>query len=340
MGVRTGRLALAFWLCSVGLTTGAPAQEAIGRTGFDLAAHRVPLSPAEPDLDRVGPLVYQGGLVLRSSDPRLGGLSGLWVDAAGASAMAISDRGYWVRLRLHHEAGRLTDAGGISITPLLAPDGAAVSGDRADAEGLAALGTGFLVSFERVDRVMHYPQADNGATLLPPEIIPMPDALSEAAFNKGLEGLAVLASGQVLALTERTYAGRGHIRGWIIDPADAEEAAPVRLAEKDGFSLTDLARLPNGDVLTLERRYSRAAGPAMQIRRIPGALIRAGARLDGPVLARLTVEHTIDNMEGLAVRTDGLGRIHLYIVSDDNYHALQRTLLLHFVLLEDDASEG
>jgi hypothetical protein len=298
-----------------------------------LTSHAVPLSPTDPDLRQIGQLRYRGGIELRSPDERFGGLSGLWVSPDGSRAIAVSDRGHWVRFALQHAGDRLVGAEDLTITPLRAPDGKPVSGDWADAEGLTVSPSGLFVSFEREDRVLRYTDTAAGEA---PHRVAMPAAVKDAAFNKGLEGLALLPSGKLLALTERTLAARGLIRGWIVDLADPARAKDVRLVERDGFSLTDLALLPDGDVLTLERRFSRAAGTAMQVRRLAAAKIRPGAKLDGPVLARLSVEHTIDNMEGLAVRQDAAGRVHLYVVSDDNFRIFQRTLLMHFVLIETD----
>jgi hypothetical protein len=41
-----------------------------------------------------------------------------------------------------------------------------------------------------------------------------------------------------------------------------------------------------------------------------------------------------DNFEGIAVRRSKPDETLIYIVSDDNFHALQRTLLLMFSLAE------
>ena len=43
----------------------------------------------------------------------------------------------------------------------------------------------------------------------------------------------------------------------------------------------------------------------------------------------------MDNFEGLALRRDRAGRTLLYLVSDDNFVPLQRTLLLQFRLIDD-----
>ncbi len=42
----------------------------------------------------------------------------------------------------------------------------------------------------------------------------------------------------------------------------------------------------------------------------------------------------IDNMEGLSVTQNGKGETLITIVSDNNFSALQRTVLLRFALVE------
>ena len=49
-------------------------------------------------------------------------------------------------------------------------------------------------------------------------------------------------------------------------------------------------------------------------------------------VARLAAPLSVDNFEGIAVRRDGT-RDFVYLISDDNFLGLQRTLLLKFELL-------
>jgi hypothetical protein len=72
----------------------------------------------------------------------------------------------------------------------------------------------------------------------------------------------------------------------------------------------------------------------MRLRRIAGASVKAGARLDGPVIFEAGITSQIDNMEGLAVSRDASGRTILTLVSDDNHSVLQRTLILQFALVD------
>lgn len=119
------------------------------------------------------------------------------------------------------------------------------------------------------------------------------------------------------------------MQGWLIKP---EGSSSISLKAIKPFKLTDLAVLPNGDVLTLERRFTPMGGPGFQIRRIDGASIQPGATLDGKVLARAGLPWSVDNMEGLDIRRGADGRLLVYIVSDDNFNPLQRTLMMMFEL--------
>jgi hypothetical protein len=50
-------------------------------------------------------------------------------------------------------------------------------------------------------------------------------------------------------------------------------------------------------------------------------------------IARLERPLTIDNFEGIAARRGPAGETWIYLVSDDNYQVLQRTLLMKFELI-------
>ena len=56
--------------------------------------------------------------------------------------------------------------------------------------------------------------------------------------------------------------------------------------------------------------------------------------VDGPVLFDVDLGYEIDNMEGLSVHRSAGGEVVLTLISDDNFSAVQRTLLLQFTLAE------
>ncbi len=298
-----------------------PAEELRHEVPVAVAVSFVPLNGQDQTLERTGLLRYRGGVQISAGDAHFGGLSGLGVSPDGARFTAISDMGYWVRGRLDYDnAGHLAGVSDVRMGPLLDPDGRVVAGKaRGDAEAIAPDGRGgTYVAFERDHRLWRYKTLDGPAIA-----VRAPPGVENAPANSGMEALARLADGRILALTE-SLATDGGTRGWIGKPGDW---SPLTFVTVDGFAATDAAGLPDGDVLVLERRFPPVGA---RIRRIDAAALAPGARLEGRELARLEGSDTVDNMEGLAVRQGLGGSTLIYLLSDDNYSALQRTLLMMF----------
>ena len=74
-------------------------------------------------------------------------------------------------------------------------------------------------------------------------------------------------------------------------------------------------------------------GFASRLVRVPAAAIRPGLVLEGWPIAELAAPLLTENFEGLAVDRAPDGGVFLFIISDDNRVALQRTLLLQFRLM-------
>ena len=138
--------------------------------------------------------------------------------------------------------------------------------------------------------------------------------------------------GALLSFTEEYTDAQGNHIGWLIGGPDP---GMVTLKRRDGFSITDMASLPGGDIVVLERRFRFSDGVKMRLRRVALSDIRAGASLDGEVLLEADNLREIDNMEGLSVHRDAQGRTILTLISDNNFRpALQRTLLMQFALIQ------
>ena len=89
-----------------------------------------------------------------------------------------------------------------------------------------------------------------------------------------------------------------------------------------------------GRLLLLNRRFSIFEGlTAKLVVADPGGA-KAGGVLTGAEIAHFEAPLTVDNMEALSVTREG-GRTFIWIASDDNFSAIQRTLLLKFALTED-----
>ncbi len=300
----------------------------------------IPLNPEADDVDRVSKLVYRGGLKLTSADDRFGGLSGLIVSDDGETLMAVTDTGYWFRAKLRYKKGDLSGAYGAELAPLLNQDGVPLIGKTfGDSEGLigtpSAAGQNkgpLLVSFERTHRVLSF---DFGAGGFDARGVAQPinSALTGLKPNKGLEAIALLQdrANSLIAVSENTLDKDGNFIGWL---ARGQTIHDITVKKQEPYQLTDFAVLPGGDLLTLERRFNRVGGVGMRMRRINGADIQPRALLDGAEIIDLALPFTIDNMEGLAIRRDTNGRTLIYVVSDNNFSPLQRTLLLMFELVE------
>lgn len=307
-----------------GLLPGAARGEAAPPEPIAVTATPIALDSHDPESTRVGRLRFRGGLALRSADVRFGGLSGLRVSADGERFLAVSDRGHLLRGRLlYDERGDLARVEDVTIAPLVDAAAAALLGARGnDAEALEVLPNGdLLVAFEGRHRIMRYP-ADGGAA----RAVTAPRALRAAPGNGGLETLVALGDGRLLAITEEQPA-EGGVRGWLKERDG--DWRPLTYATAEGFRPTDAALLPSGDVIVVERLFPP---PAIRVRLLPQRDIVAGATLRGERIAQFLGSLNYDNMEAIAARRDVHGETLVYLVSDDNYSPLQRTLLLMFAL--------
>ena len=307
---------------------------------LEIAARPVPLHAGDPERRNVGSLRFRGGLELTAPDPRFGGFSALLLSEDGARLTAVTDRGHWVTARLIVGANGAPRAlAEAEIGALHGPGGRHLRGKRdTDSESLTRLADGALVvGFERDHRLWRYPAGPNPLAGQP-EAFPVPAKratrfvarLATLGSNSGIEALATLADGALLAIAEGrkdeatspAFLWRGGAWSELVYP------------RVPGFRPTGATTLPGGDLLVIERSFNLFDGVAIRLQRIAAATIRAGATLRGTTLAVLRRPLTLDNMEGVAARRGAAGETLLYLISDDNFRPSQRTLLLVFALEE------
>jgi hypothetical protein len=298
----------------------------------------IPLYPANPDDRRAGALVYRGGLLLSSGEKAFGGLSDLAVSADGREILAISDGGSWLRAKLtYDEAGNLARLNAVEMAPMLNSAGRPIRGGARDAEGLTLerpndLRGPVIVSFERRVRVLRYDLSRGFSAL--PETVPIGDWVRPLSTNAQLEAVTLFNPDTLLVFGESRI-GSEDIRGALeAYPGNGQpQTRRLSVVPHDPFSVTGAANAPDGGIFLLERRYSLIGGVGMELRHVTESEVHEGARLDGQVLANLSFQDAnIDNMEGLAVRRGPKGETLLYMISDNNFSPLQRTLLLMFEL--------
>ena len=274
-----------------------------------------------------GPLTLMGAFQLNSKDKRFGGLSGLSIGTDGR-LYAVSDHGYWLSARIIKTAdGALADLADWRIASMLTAAGIPVSGSLADAEALGQTHDGsFLVAFEGRHRIWRYAAPPHTFTSIPTPIA-TPAELARAPSNGGLECLAELPDGRLLALAEEFANPDGSFKGWLIDDNrfGALSYQPAR-----GYRVADCAALKNGDVLVLERRYVPLGIFTNRLTMIDSKTIQPGQKLSGRELLRIEPPLVTENFEGIAVEESANGTM-VYLISDDNYNPFQETLLLQFL---------
>ena len=301
---------------------------------LDVEAHPVHFNADDPAQRRAGALEWVAGLSLSAADPRFGGWSGMVLSPDGRQLTAVSDVGFWLTATLDHDRhGRLIGVSAAQLAPLSGADGRPLRTKRlADAEALARDRDGSLiVGFEGTHRLWRYRPGDDPLSARP-EPMPTPPLLQRAPRNGGIEAMTVLRDGRLLMLTEDMVNASGDIVGWL---RQGERWHELSMVPAGLFKPTDLHQLPGGgDVLVLERRFTLIGGVAMRLRRIPIGAVRPGARLEGRELVELTPPASVDNMEALAAVRAADGSTLIYVMSDDNFNPIQRTLLLQFRLID------
>ncbi|MFQ5971252.1 MAG: esterase-like activity of phytase family protein [Alphaproteobacteria bacterium] len=299
-------------------------------TGCAVANQRVHLNPDVPQERRVGDLTFRGGLALDDASDGFGGLSAIRVSPDGARLLALSDRGRWFEMSLAYDPGGDLAAADVAASGRLShPDGRALRRRESDAEALAELANGsIVVAFELEHRLWRYPRTEPPFGQ-PPTMLEAPQGIDRAHRNMGMEALTELADGRLLVIAEGLRLADDTGAAWI---GDGERWSAVGYGLTPGFEPTGAALLPDGDVIVTERRASLLGGFATRLVRLSRADLDAEARLDGQEIARLEPPLTVDNVEAVAARRDGSGKILIYLVSDDNFTRLQRTLLMMFEL--------
>jgi len=273
---------------------------------------------------RIGALTLLGVVEWRAGRPDFGGFSGLELEADGGF-IAITDKAHWARARMVLDSmGFLTGVEGLEIGRLDDADGVDLMDEFTDSEALTREADGaFLIGFEDVGRIGRFETLRS-----PEETLAALPGLADLPANGGLESVLALPDGRIVALAETVSDETGAFPGWIMH---GDDVSPFTLPRDSWYMPTDLALGPGGEwVYLLERRFTLIGGFAMRLRRFELATLESGSRLDPDLLAEVVSPPLAENYEGLAATRDADGRTLLYVISDDNFMALQKTLLVQF----------
>lgn len=307
-------------LCSVATT--AKAQER-----FDIVATPLP----EP-FDLPDGFTWAGGLALTSSDPRLGGVSGLGLGLVppahdqGIRMTAVTDSGTLLGGDLVFDVEPsivLKDVYKRELTAERLTD--ARTGLRArQAESLAIweerLAFGFEVN-HRVGVMWRGTKISN---------LPVPIALRSLSSKKnGIEALATLPDGSLLAISEGVQREDG-LRAWIY--SGQQDGWSILVYEWDeGFAPTGADVTPDGRLLVVsERKFVSMREPlSNRLMVVPVADIAEGARLQPQQILDLDpILGPVANVESVAILpTADPNEFLIVVATDNNYITLLPTMI-------------
>lgn len=309
-----------------------------GPTATTVTAIPIDFDRENPSRKEFGKLTFRAGFNLYAKSSHFGGYSALAIDPSGRSLLAISDAGSWLKANLDYDGRRLKGLSDVVLGPILGADGRPLGDNRErDSEGMALIdggprqGTAYI-SFERKHRIARYPFTTE--RFGPPTgAIPLPAAAKAMSANRGIEAMAFIPAGKLkgtlVAFAEGLTDRAGNLQGWLIGGPSPGGIVVKRLG---GFDITDAAALPDGGLVVLERRFRFSEGIKMRIRRIAASELKRGASISGEVLLEADDSLNIDNMEAIAAHRGASGETVLTLMSDDNFSALQRTLIMQFAL--------
>ncbi|WP_170317533.1 esterase-like activity of phytase family protein [Paroceanicella profunda] len=268
-------------------------------------------------------LVELSRLVLRNSDARFGGLSGLSVRGDGNAWTALGDRGILVRGAILRDGERMTGATVESIDPVPDTKGQPVTGELADSEGLTPDGSGgWYISFEGKARIWHYAGRGAPATAVPPF-----PAFGKLQSNSGLEALAGDAS-VLYAIPERSGKLERPFPVFRFRAGAWDDR--LRVPRRGAYLVTGADVGPDGRLYVLERDFAFIGFRS----RVRSFAIGEDALTDERELMESSLGQ-YDNLEGIATWATATGDIRVLLVADDNLSLLQETELIELGL-EDD----
>lgn len=295
----------------------------------EMTATRVAIDPGDPSRSKVGELTYLGGVQLKSHAPAFGGFSAMRVE--GDRFTLLSDGGHVVRFAMDAEF-RVSR---VSFGELFDGPGTGWQKSDRDSESLTrdpATGQSW-VGFEQSNTIWRYDARGKAEARLAPL------SMIRWHSNGGPEAMVRLKNGHFIVISETTSprGDREETRREAVlfrgDPTHPRTPT-VTFAYRPpaGYDPTDMAELPDGRLLILNRRLNLSTALfTAKLVVVDPVPIKANTVLAGREIAAFAPPLLRDNMEALAV-TQEKGATIIWIASDDNRAWFEKSLLFKFRL--------
>lgn len=274
----------------------------------------------------------KGAISLKTTkfDEDFGGFSGILLSPDQKYLYLLTDRARLLRSTISWEKKQISCLTQGVLRPIRGQSTRALVGHFSDSEGLSfsEKKNHLLISFERNARVVDY--NFNSKKMLPlTEYNAFPK--DDIGYNLGYETVRYLKNGDILAVPE--YHPDSKTGSYPIYRLNhrSQTIDTFWFQPYDDHYVTDISILSNGDFLVLERYFSIFSGFSVQIRHLKQADLWKAISPQKPAIPKIIMqtnsEQGADNFEGMTVRSGGKKGDYLYLVSDDNFTPLQKTVI-------------
>ena len=292
---------------------------------IEIASQPVPLYTSDPARRRVGRLTLKGAWQLTSDTRGFGALSALDVD--GNRVTALGDGGTIIRFRL----GRFGHAYDASMTAVPPECGRVFRKADNDTEALThdTARQHWWIAYEWRNAICR-----TNADFTSGTAVRVPSEIALWHHKRGAESMTRLNDGRFLVIAESVSATTGLARAVLFDrdPTDpAARSTSLSYRPTAGFKPTDVAPLPDGRLLILNRRFTPFSLFTTELTLVDALGKNPTGEFQGKSIAGLASPAITENFEGVSVSSEN-GKPIIWLVSDNNFMRWQRTLLLKFAL--------
>ena len=294
-------------------------------TAVELKSIKINLFPTDLENISLNKLKFVSGIEIKSNHPDFGGLSGLIINE-DKSLISVGDQGIWLKGKIKiDENGKLVEIINGRLGHLIGNENNPLyklGKSYTDAESIEPYNNKFVVSFERKHRILIFNDIFLHSEIFYDRIkyLDLPD-------NGGIEAMAPLKNNSIFLLSENLIHPDDKIAGYLLSDNKLKK---VYVKKNGSFKPTDMSNLPDGNILLLERSFSPLRGASARISIIKYEDLKPNSVILPFTLDTLKPPMVVDNFEGISFLKLNDGGYYIFILSDDNFNFLQKTLLYQF----------
>jgi hypothetical protein len=286
----------------------------------------------------------KGYVLTNDQDSRFGEWSGMAFDEKG-DLIFVSDRGAYLKSSIVNKDGYLQDFINTTIGKISVDNNTKTAKDF---EELAISNGSCFISDESLHQILRYENCDFSKL---PMAIKIPNWNNELSYNKGIEAFDINLEGKFLAIAEYSQdkknnsVHKAYYWGLENNYSQISWLKEFNYLSNEGYGVSGLKFLKNGDLLVLERHYNKKFGGfaenyEIDIKYIKRQEIENAIEIENAQVKGKSVIHIdnssisgkygyADNFESIAVKEEN-GSTLVYILSDDNRAPFERSILLEF----------